>query len=148
MAEESTTLRLLSSVVMVLLAAHAGLIEGCHMFEGHSRSASRTASVCDVIAQPGEFLNQQIILRGTLDNKHGDYFAQPLRLVLRGEGDCQIGVIPWLPLEVPPPAILGTPRPKVQSDFLGQFVELKGYVLFDSDAIFLAVDSAETITKQ
>jgi hypothetical protein len=107
----------------VLVAAVPGIACATPQAAGHAPQPT----VRTVAQDPGAWLDKDVELRGTLENRGTNAFTD-LRVVLRDDQGHAVTVKPWLPVSVPPGPRPGGPRPKTLSSYLGKTVDLKATV--------------------
>lgn len=109
--------------VAVLAGASPEIACATPQAAGHAPAAT----VKGVAQDPAAWLDKDVGLVGTLENRGANYFKD-LRVVLRDDDGHEIAVRPWLPVSVPPGPPGGAPRPRTLSSYLGKKVDLQATV--------------------
>lgn len=87
------------------------------------------SSISDLNRIPEKYINQKIVVKGTLRFIGRNYFRDP-RFVIEDEAGNKVAVSIWAPLEIPPP-MPGKEesfkdRPMVMKDYIGRKLSITG----------------------
>ena len=119
--------RLKSTIMLIVFVK---LMEvGCIVSVSPLLAQHQESSINDLNRIPQKYINQKLVVKGTLRFIGRNYFKDP-RFVIEDEAGNRVAVSIWAPLEVPPPMPgkekAFKDRPMVMKDYIGRKLSITG----------------------
>jgi hypothetical protein len=116
--------------LIIMLMIFVGLMAiGCIASVSPLLAQRQEIGISDLKRIPEKYINQKIVVKGTLRFIGRNYFRDP-RFVIEDESGNQVAVTIWAPLEVPPPMPgreePSENRPMVMRGYIGRKLSVTG----------------------